>query len=77
MSLPHSSKAQANCGTKVSLSELQPGDLVFYGGNNIHHVAMYIGNGQVVHAQSEKTGIVISSMNYNTPTRAARVLEID
>jgi cell wall-associated NlpC family hydrolase len=38
---------------------------------------MYIGNGQVVHAQSEKTGIVISSMNYNTPTRAARILEVD
>jgi cell wall-associated NlpC family hydrolase len=77
VSLPHSSKAQANCGTKVSLSELQPGDLVFYGGSNIHHVAMYIGNGQVVHAQSEKTGIVISSMNYNTPTRVARILEVD
>lgn len=76
VSLPHSSKAQANCGTKVSLSELQPGDLVFYGGSNIHHVAMYIGNGQVVHAQSTKTGIVISNMYYNTPTRAVRLLEI-
>lgn len=76
VSLPHSSKAQANCGTKVSLSELQPGDLVFYGGNSIHHVAMYIGNGQVVHAQSTKTGIVISNMYYNTPTRAVRLLEI-
>lgn len=76
VSLPHSSKAQANCGTRVDLSELQPGDLVFYGGSNIHHVAMYIGNGQVVHAQSTKTGIVISSMYYNTPTRAVRLLEI-
>ena len=77
VSLPHSSKAQANCGTRIDLSELQPGDLVFYGGNNIHHVAMYIGNGQVVHAQSTNTGIVVSSMNYNTPTRAVRVLELD
>ena len=77
VSLPHSSKAQANCGERIDLSELQPGDLVFYGGKNIHHVAMYIGNGQVVHAQSEKTGIVISNMYYNTPTRAARILEID
>lgn len=76
VSLPHSSKAQANCGTRVDLSELQPGDLVFYGGSNIHHVAMYIGNGQVVHAQSTKTGIVVSSMYYNTPTRAVRLLEI-
>ena len=77
VSLPHSSKAQANCGTRIDLSELQPGDLVFYGGKNIHHVAMYIGNGQVVHAQSTNTGIVVSSMHYNTPTRAARILEID
>ena len=74
ISLPHSSKAQANCGERIDLSEIQPGDLVFYGGKNIHHVAIYIGNGQIVHAQSANTGIVISSMYYNTPTRAARVL---
>lgn len=77
VSLPHSSKAQANCGERVDFSELQPGDLVFYGGKNIHHVAMYIGNGQVVHAQSAKTGIVVSSMYYNTPTRAVRILEVN
>lgn len=76
VSLPHSSKAQANCGTRIDVSEVQPGDLVFYGGKNIHHVAMYIGNGQVVHAQSAKTGIVVTSMYYNTPTRAARILEV-
>ena len=77
VSLPHSSKAQANCGERISVSEVQPGDLVFYGGKNIHHVAMYIGNGQVVHAQSAKTGIRVSSMYYNTPTSAVRILEID
>lgn len=77
VSLPHSSSAQSKYGTKVSLSELQPGDLVFYGGKRIHHVAMYIGNGQIVHAQSAKTGIVVSSMYYNTPTSAVRILEID
>lgn len=77
VSLPHSSKAQANCGTRVDLSEVQPGDLIYYGGSNIHHVAMYIGNGQVVHAQSTNTGIVVSSMYYNTPTKAVRVLELD
>ena len=74
--LPHSSKAQANCGTRIDVSEVQPGDLVFYGGKNIHHVAMYIGNGQVVHAQSSDTGIVVSSMYYNRPTSAARVFEL-
>ena len=74
ISLPHSSKAQANCGERIDLSEIQPGFLVFYGGKNIHHVAIYIGNGQIVHAQSSNTGIVISGMYYNTPTRAVRVL---
>ena len=77
VSLPHSSKAQANCGTKVDLSEVQPGDLIFYGGKNIHHVAMYIGGGQIVHAQSANTGIVVSSMHYNRPTKAVRVLDLD
>lgn len=76
VSLPHSSKAQANCGTTIDLSEVQPGDLIFYGGSNIHHVAMYIGNGQIVHAQSSDTGIVVSSMYYNTPTRAVRILAV-
>ena len=76
VSLPHSSKAQANCGTRVDISEIQPGDLVFYGGSNIHHVAMYIGNGQVVHAWNSKAGITTTSMYYNTPTRVMRVLDI-
>ena len=75
VSLPHSSSAQANCGERIDISEVQPGDLVFYGGKSIHHVAMYIGNGQVVHAQSSDTGIVVSSMYYNTPTRAIRILQ--
>ena len=77
VSLPHSSSAQANCGERIDISEVQPGDLVFYGGKSIHHVAMYIGNGQVVHAQSSDTGIVVSSMYYNTPTRAVRILQAD
>lgn len=77
VSLPHSSSAQANCGERIDISEVQPGDLVFYGGKSIHHVAMYIGNGQIVHAQSSDTGIVVSSMYYNTPTRAVRILELD
>ena len=76
VSLPHSSKAQANCGTRIDVSEVQPGDLVFYGGKNIHHVAMYIGNGQVVHAWNSRAGITTTSMYYNTPTRAVRLLDI-
>ena len=63
ITLSHSSRAQANEGTKISASELKPGDLVFYGNGkgNINHVAIYIGGGQVIHASSPKTGIKISS----------------
>lgn len=74
-SLPHSSKAQANCGTKISASEARPGDLFFYGnGSGINHVAIYIGNGQVVHASSPKSGIKISSAYYRTPVKVVRIL---
>ena len=65
--LPHSSKAQANCGTRISASEAKPGDLFFYGsGSSISHVAIYIGNGQIVHASSKKTGIKISNAFYRS-----------
>ena len=74
-SLPHSAAAQANCGTKVSLSSVQPGDLIFYkNGGSIGHVAMYIGGGQVVHASTPKDGIKISNMNYRTPVSARRIV---
>ena len=75
VSLPHSSRAQANQGTKISASELKPGDLVFYAkGGTINHVAIYIGGGQVIHASSPKTGIKISSYNYRTPHKMVRIL---
>lgn len=75
VSLPHSSRAQANQGTSISASELKPGDLVFYAkGGTINHVAIYIGGGQVIHASSPKTGIKISPYNYRTPHKMVRVL---
>lgn len=75
ISLPHSSRAQANCGTRISASEAQPGDLFFYGkGSGINHVAIYIGNGQVVHASSPSTGIKISNAYYRSPVRVVRVI---
>ncbi|MCD8038004.1 MAG: NlpC/P60 family protein [Lachnospiraceae bacterium] len=75
VSLPHHAASQAQLGTKVSLSEIQPGDLVFYAKNgSINHVAIYIGNGQVIHASSPKTGIKISSLYYRTPECARRFL---
>lgn len=73
--LPHSSSAQASCGVKVSASDLQPGDLIFYGsGSGINHVAMYIGGGQIVHASTERTGIKISNAFYRTPVTIRRVM---
>ncbi len=56
VSLPHSSSMQYGSGPKVSVSSLQPGDLVFYG-SPIHHVALYVGGGQVIHAP--QTGDVV------------------
>ncbi|MGH3863874.1 C40 family peptidase [Actinokineospora sp.] len=54
INLPHSSRSQYTYGKSVSKSELIPGDLLFYGGSasTIHHVAMYIGNGMLVHAST-------------------------
>ena len=72
--LPHSSAAQANCGRRISASEAQPGDLFFYGGGHISHVAIYIGNGQIVHASSARTGIKISNAYYRSPVCVVRLL---
>ena len=73
--LPRTSRTQANCGTTIKVSEAKPGDLIFYAkGKTINHVAIYIGNGQVVHASSPKTGIKISNVSYRTPFKAVRVL---
>lgn len=75
VNLPRNSRSQANSGTTISVSEAQPGDLIFYGnGKSINHVAIYIGGGQVIHASSPKTGIRISNVSYRTPVKAVRVL---
>lgn len=75
VSLPHSSRAQANCGRKVSYSELQPGDLIFYGkGSSINHVAIYIGGGQIVHASNKRTGIKVSGASYRSPIKCVRLI---
>ncbi|MGH8823537.1 MAG: NlpC/P60 family protein [Jiangellaceae bacterium] len=59
VSLSSSSSAQASQGTRVSVSALQPGDILFYG-SPVSHVAMYIGNGEVVHASNPRTDVTIA-----------------
>ncbi len=62
ISLPHSSAMQSQYGTRVNASQAQPGDLIFYNyGGSISHVAIYIGNGKIVHASDERTGIKVSN----------------
>lgn len=73
--LERSSTGQSRQGVQVGADQMQPGDLLFYGsGSRINHVAMYIGNGQVVHASTERTGITVSNWDYRTPVRIMNVM---
>lgn len=74
--LNRTSRAQASNGYAVGMNELQPGDLVFYAANgrSISHVALYIGGGQVVHASTPRTGIIVSSVYHQSPYCARRIV---
>lgn len=75
VSMNRSSVSQAMQGKSISAEQMRPGDLLFYGGrSSINHVALYIGNGQIVHASSAKTGIKISQYNYRKPVKIINVL---
>lgn len=69
-SLPRSSYAQSSVGKSVSYSEAQPGDIIYYGG----HVAIYIGNGRIVHASTERTGIKTESATYRSIITIRRIV---
>jgi len=70
------SRDQAKQGKQIKSSEMRPGDLIFYTNSKgtINHVAMYIGNGQIVHAASRRSGIKISTWNYRNPYRIINLL---
>jgi len=66
---------QAQQGREVSIDEAKPGDLIFYSnGSHVNHVAMYIGDGRVVHASNERNGIMVSRWNYRTPVHIRNIL---
>lgn len=76
ISTGRSSRDQAAGGRAIAINAVQPGDLLFYAsGETINHVAIYIGGGQVIHAASSKTGIIISPSNYRTPCKAVSFLD--
>jgi cell wall-associated NlpC family hydrolase len=62
VTLPHSSRAQASIGVPVDRSDLEPGDLVFYY-TPISHVALYIGNGMIVHARTFGVPLAVTSVD--------------
>lgn len=75
-SLPRTSRQQATVGTKIKASEAKPGDLFFYAkAGRINHVAIYIGNGQVINASNPKSGIKINNAYYRTPAAVRRIIK--
>ena len=70
ISIPRDSTSQRFAGREVSYAEAQPGDIICYAG----HVGLYIGNGQIVHASTEKTGIKISNATYRTILSVRRII---
>lgn len=80
-SLPRTSREQAVSAGYMDItvkeSALQPGDLIFYAdnGGRVFHVALYIGNGNVVHAANSKKGITVSEYDYMKPYKARRVVQ--
>lgn len=73
--LPRVSQSQSTFGTQVSLDNLQPGDILYWGSaGSAYHVAIYVGGGEFVGAQNSGTGTVQRSLDYDRPTGAVRVL---
>ena len=74
--VPRSSKEYPSVGTKVPLSQIKPGDILIYKyGSRIGHVAIYIGNGQIIHAANDKKGVCIGNAYFIQPYMAVRVIK--
>lgn len=77
ISIPRVARAQARVGKSVSWNNLQPGDLMFYSGNggrSVTHAAIYIGNGKIVHAQTPRLGIGITTAKIMIWMGARRII---
>ena len=74
-SLPRVAADQCAASTKKDVSQIEPGDLVFYGHGYVDHVALYIGDGKIVHASGSATGIKISNYDYEQPAAIGTFME--
>lgn len=74
-SLPRVAAAQCDASAKKDISQLEPGDLVFYGNGYVDHVALYIGDGKIIHASGAATGIKISNYDYEQPAAIGTFME--
>lgn len=73
--LPRVAAAQCAASRKKSVEDIEVGDLVFYGDGGIDHVALYIGDGKIVHASTAATGIKVSDYNYRAPAAVGTFVE--
>lgn len=74
-SLPRVAADQCVASTKKDISQIEPGDLVFYGNGYVDHVALYIGDGKIIHASGAATGIKISNYDYEQPAAIGTFME--
>ena len=74
-SLPRVAADQCAASTKKDISQLEPGDLIFYGSGYVDHVALYIGDGKIIHASGAATGIKISNYDYQQPAAIGTYME--
>ena len=73
--LPRVAVAQCSASEKKSVADIEAGDLVFYGEGCIDHVALYIGDGKIVHASTAATGIKVSDYDYRAPAAVGSFVE--